>query len=191
MSCVCTLCPRRTKKQTRRLRSDPPGVCADMQKPASANHIILYISPLCNIQIPRQRCPTFLCWHLNKTGATLKCWHWLAPHNPPLNLPFFPARAQITALFHPEWLRAFALPSPWRLLSLNLVISFLFQSADWALWILLKKQKKNQNKNDPIPAWPTFLQQSHHFTVQLYNCAGMRRRRRQNNEKHGMDKEPI
>lgn len=77
MSCICP------PKQIPRLHSDPPGVCADMHKPTTANHIIFYISPLCNIQIPRQRCPTFLFWHLNKTGTTLKCWHWLHDIIPP------------------------------------------------------------------------------------------------------------
>lgn len=49
----------------------------------------------------------------------------------------------------------------------------------------LKKKKKN--KNDLIPGWPTFLQQSHHFRVQLYNCAGMQRKWRENNEKQEVE----
>lgn len=73
MSLICTLCPRcltTAPKQTPRRRADPPGVCADMTPPTKANHKICYISPRCNIQTPRQRCPALLFWHLNKTEAT-------------------------------------------------------------------------------------------------------------------------
>lgn len=89
------------------IHSDPLNVCADVTQPSDTNHLILYISFLRDIQIwgPGLLLPF---WHLNTRAVDSKCWHWLQDIIPLLNLSFFTSKTQITALIHPQCLRAYA-----------------------------------------------------------------------------------
>lgn len=104
-------------------------------------------------------------------SSRLKCWHWLQDIIPLLNLSFFTSKTQITALIHPQCLRAYA-HAPRLKASPISIRSPSFVRLDRPVG----KGKKKKILDTSHTCLTQFLQQKLRFTDVLYN--GMARQGR-------------